>query len=56
LSHRDDWRFDNTAALTAKLNAKLSLKLSHVTHVVNLPTPGFKKTDTIASAALVAKF
>ena len=56
LSTGDDWRFDNAAALTAKVSAKLSLKLSHVTHVVNLPTPGFKKTDTIASAALVAKF
>jgi putative salt-induced outer membrane protein YdiY len=56
LSHGDDWRFDNTAAVTAKLTSKLSLKVSHVTHVVNLPTPGFKKTDTIASVALVAKF
>jgi putative salt-induced outer membrane protein len=56
LSHGDDWRLDNTAALTAKLTTKVSLKLSHVTHVVNLPTPGFKKTDTILSAALVAKF
>jgi len=56
LSHGDDWRFDNTAAVTAKLTTKLSLKVSHVTHVVNLPTPGFKKTDTIASAAIVAKF
>src|ERR1700683_2425878 len=42
LSHGDDWRFDNTAAVTAKLTTKLSLKVSHVTHVVNLPTPGFK--------------
>jgi len=56
LSHGDDWRFDNAAALTAKVTTRLSLKLSHLTHVVNLPTPGFKKTDTIASAALVAKF
>lgn len=56
LSTASDWRFDNAAALTAKVNAIMSLKLSHVTHVVNLPTPGFKKTDTILSAALVAKF
>lgn len=56
LSQSDDWRFDNTAALTAKIASKLSLKISHITHVVNAPTPGFKKTDTIASAALVAKF
>jgi putative salt-induced outer membrane protein len=56
LSHGNDWRFDNTAAVTAKLTTVLSLKVSHVTHVVNLPTPGFKKTDTIASAAIVAKF
>jgi putative salt-induced outer membrane protein YdiY len=56
LSHGNDWRFDNSAAVTAKLTTALSLKVSHVTHVVNLPTPGFKKTDTIASAAIVAKF
>jgi putative salt-induced outer membrane protein YdiY len=56
LSQGDDWRFDNTAALTAKITSRFSLKVSHITHVVNLPTPGFKKTDTIASAALVAKF
>jgi putative salt-induced outer membrane protein YdiY len=56
LSHGNDWRFDNSAAVTAKLTTVLSLKVSHVTHVVNLPTPGFKKTDTIASAAIVAKF
>jgi putative salt-induced outer membrane protein len=56
LSHGGDWRFDNSAAVTAKLTTKLSLKVSHATHVVNLPTPGFKKTDTIASVALVAKF
>lgn len=56
LSRGADWRFDNSAGVTAKLTAKLSLKVSDVIHVVNLPTPGFKKTDTIASAALVAKF
>ena len=56
LSQGGDWRFDNTAALTAKITTKFSLKVSHITHVVNLPTPGFKRTDTIASAALVAKF
>jgi putative salt-induced outer membrane protein len=56
LSHGGDWHFDNTVAVTAKLTTKLSLKVSHVTHVVNQPTPGFKKTDTIASAAIVAKF
>jgi putative salt-induced outer membrane protein len=55
-SHGNDWRFDNSAAVAAKLTTVLSLKVSHVTHVVNLPTPGFKKTDTIASAAIVAKF
>jgi putative salt-induced outer membrane protein len=56
LSHSDDWRFDNSAAVAAKLTTALSLKVSHVTHVVNRPTPGFKKTDTILAAAVVAKF
>jgi putative salt-induced outer membrane protein YdiY len=56
LSQGHDWRFDNSAAVTAKLTTALSLKVSHVTHVVNVPTPGFKKTDTIVAAAIVAKF
>lgn len=34
----------------------LSLKLSHELKRVNGPAPGFGRTDTIVSAALVAKF
>jgi putative salt-induced outer membrane protein len=51
-----DWRLEQSTAVTAKLNALLSLKASYVARHVNAPTAGFKKTDTVSSAALVAKF
>jgi len=56
LSHGDDYRVDNAVALTAKISKVFALKFSHLAHFVNLPTPGFKKTDTVLSAAIVAKF
>jgi putative salt-induced outer membrane protein YdiY len=34
----------------------LSVKISYVVQTLNQPVPGKKKTDTITSAALVAKF
>jgi putative salt-induced outer membrane protein len=56
LAHSDDYRIDNAIALTAKVSKVFALKFSHLTHFVNLPPIGFKKTDTILSAAIVAKF
>jgi putative salt-induced outer membrane protein len=52
----DAWRYANTLALTAGLSRLFSLKLSHALSYLNAPVPGFRKTDTIVSAALVAKF
>ena len=52
----DDWRVAHTIALTAKINTLLSLKVSSLVRFSNLPPPGFKKTDTTTSIALVAGF
>lgn len=51
-----DWRFAETASMSAGLTTVLAVKLSYALTKVNDPPPGFKKTDTITTAALVAKF
>jgi len=52
----EDWRIGNIAALTARLTDVLSLKASYAIRYANFPVPGFEKTDTTTSIALVAKF
>ncbi len=52
----DDWRFTNEVAVAAALSTRLSLKVSHKLSYLAKPVPGFRKTDTILSAALVANF
>jgi putative salt-induced outer membrane protein len=56
LSTGQDYRGNHLAALTAKINTLFSLKLSNLLRYVNAPVAGFKKTDSITSMALVAKF
>ena len=56
LSTGDHWRFSNELAATAALSNRLSLKVSHKLSYLNEPVPGFRKTDTIFAAALVANF
>jgi putative salt-induced outer membrane protein len=56
LKESRDWRFANAVSLTAGVTTVLSVKLSHALVTLNEPVPGKKKTDTITSAALVAKF
>jgi putative salt-induced outer membrane protein len=56
LERADDWRASNVFALTAAMVRVLSLKLSHELKHLNTPVPGFKKTDTHVSVALVAGF
>ena len=51
-----DWRFSDTVVLSASLNRALSLKVSYQVKYLNRPVPGFKATDAIVSAAIVAKF
>jgi putative salt-induced outer membrane protein YdiY len=55
LSDGQDWRSGNIASVTAKLNSIFSLKFSNTVRYVNAPVPGFQKTDTVTSVALVAK-
>jgi putative salt-induced outer membrane protein len=56
LSDGEDWRLTNATALTAALNSRFSMKLSYNVAHLNTPPPGKEKTDTTASAAIVAKF
>lgn len=56
LVSRPDWRARNTLAVSAALNSIFSLKLSHRIDFVNEPVPGFRKTDQLTSAAIVASF
>lgn len=56
LSDSEDWRLTNATSLTAALNSRFSMKLLYNVSHLNTPPPGKKKTDTTASAALVAKF
>lgn len=56
LDEGEDWRFGNALALTAAMTSVFSLKASHEVRHVNTPVPGFEKSDTQMSVALVAKF
>ncbi|HET9795699.1 MAG TPA: DUF481 domain-containing protein [Thermoanaerobaculia bacterium] len=51
-----DWRIANTFSVSVAINKVFSLKASHNLAYLNEPVPGFGKTDTITSIALVAKF
>jgi len=51
-----DWRIMNTLSVSVAINRIFSLKASHNLAYLNEPVPGFGKTDTITSIALVAKF
>ena len=56
LNTGNDWRFTNEVAATAALSTRLSLKVSYKLSHLNRPVPGFRKTDTILAAAMVANF
>lgn len=56
LQEGNDWRFNDTVAVSARLNSVLALKLSYALKFLNEPVPGFKKTDRVTSVALVAQF
>ncbi len=56
IDNADDWRLDHTIALTTKLTSAVSLKVSNAVRFSNFPAPGFKRTDTVTSVALVASF
>jgi putative salt-induced outer membrane protein len=59
LNETDNWVFRNKATVSAKLTNVFQLRLGWGIEYNNLPNPGpppFKKTDTVTSAAIVAKF
>jgi putative salt-induced outer membrane protein YdiY len=56
VSQGDNWRLEQTISLTTKIAAGFSLKVSNGIRYANFPPPGFKKTDSVTSVALVAKF
>lgn len=56
LETAENWRLVQTLSFTAGLTGVLSLKISYAVKHLNLPVPGFEKTDTLASAALVLTF
>jgi putative salt-induced outer membrane protein YdiY len=52
----DDWRATHAIAVTARLTSLLSLKAANVVRYAHVPPPGFKRTDTMTTIALVASF
>jgi putative salt-induced outer membrane protein YdiY len=50
------WRLNHAIALTARIAAMFSLKVSNQLRFVDEPVPGFERTDSITSAALVLGF
>lgn len=56
LRNASNWRLRNVANVTVAMTRLLSVKLSHELRRTNRPVPGFQATDTLLSAALVAKF
>lgn len=51
-----NWRLQNGLSVTVAISRLLSVKVSHEVKQLNRPVAGFGRTDTIVSAALVAKF
>jgi putative salt-induced outer membrane protein len=51
-----NWRLQNGLNLAHNLSRILTVRMSHELKHVNRPVPGFRKTDTVISAALVTKF
>jgi putative salt-induced outer membrane protein YdiY len=51
-----NWHAEHTVAVTTKLAGGLSLKVSNALRFANFPPPGFRRTDSVTSVALVARF
>lgn len=56
ISDLDNWRIEQTIALTTKIVGGFSLKVSNGIRYTAMPPPGFKKTDSVTAVTLVAKF
>jgi putative salt-induced outer membrane protein len=53
LNSLDNWKLDQSIALTAAISSAFSLKVANIVRYANVPVPGFESTDTITSVALV---
>jgi putative salt-induced outer membrane protein len=51
-----NWRLQNSLNLTVTMTRRLSVRLAHELKRINRPVPGFRRMDTVLSAALVARF
>lgn len=51
-----NWRLHNSMSLTVTMTRRLSVRIAHDLKRINQPVPGFLRTDTLLSAALVARF
>ena len=51
-----NWRLHNGLHLTVTINRILSARVGHELKRLNRPVPGFGRSDTTLSAALVASF
>ena len=56
MKNAGDWRFTNAVGLTAGLNGIFSLRFSQKLTYLNEPVRGFRQTDVVVAAALVASF
>jgi putative salt-induced outer membrane protein YdiY len=56
ISEAGNWRLQNGVNVTVTVTRILSARLGHELKRINRPVPGFGRTDTTLSAALVAKF
>lgn len=56
LGEPGNWRLQNSLHLTVTMMPRLSVRLAHELKRVNRPVVGFRPTDTVVSAALVARF
>jgi putative salt-induced outer membrane protein YdiY len=50
-----EWKGDQVIALTAAISTMFSLRVSNTIRYAHEPVPGFERTDTITSVALVMK-
>jgi putative salt-induced outer membrane protein len=53
LNSLDNWKLDQSIAMTAAISSAFSLKVANIVRYANVPVPGFESTDTITSVALV---
>jgi putative salt-induced outer membrane protein YdiY len=56
LGEPGNWRLQNSLHLTVTMTRRLSVRIAHELKRVNHPVAGFRPTDTVLSAALVARF